>query len=66
MEHGISILFFVKKKKSKEENVAPVYMRIAVNGARLEQTTNRMVDLVPISIKWLLHYGMVFLHNSIE
>jgi len=41
-------------------------MRITVNGARLEQTTNRMVDLVPISIKWLLHYGMVFLHNSIE
>jgi len=38
----------------------------AVNGARLEQTTNRMVDLVPISIEWLLHYGMVFLHDSIE
>jgi hypothetical protein len=41
-------------------------MLIAVNGARLEQTTNRRVDLVPISIEWLLHYGMVFLHDSIE
>jgi len=53
MEHRISILFFVKKKKSKDANIAPVYMRITVNGARIEQTTNRMVELT----KWSADAG---------
>jgi hypothetical protein len=48
MEHRISILFFAKKSKSKDENVAPVYIRITINGARIEQATNRTADLT----KW--------------
>jgi len=48
MEHRISILFFTKKSKSKQENFAPMYMRITINGGRLEHSTNRIVDLA----KW--------------
>ena len=39
MEHTISILFYVRKGKSKDANVTPVYMRITVNGGRIDQTT---------------------------
>jgi integrase len=48
MEHTISILFYVRKNRSKDQNAAPVYMRITVNGGRIDQTTNRMVDVA----KW--------------
>jgi site-specific recombinase XerD len=53
MEHRISILFYTKKSKSNQENFAPVYMRITVNGGRIEHTTNRAVDLT----KWSLNSG---------
>jgi len=36
MEHRISILFFVKRSKSKDEHVVLAYMRIRVNGGRIE------------------------------
>jgi site-specific recombinase XerD len=53
MEHRISILFYARKSKSKEENASPVYMRITVNGGRIDQTTNRMVDIT----KWSADAG---------
>ena len=45
MEHRISILFYARKNRSKELNATPVYMRITVNGGRIDQTTNRMIDI---------------------
>jgi len=53
MEHTISILFYVRKSKSKDQNVAPVYRRITVNGGRIDQTTNRMIDIT----KWSADAG---------
>jgi site-specific recombinase XerD len=53
MEHRISILFYLRKSKSKNQNAVPVYMRITVNGGRIEQTTNRMVDVA----KWSADAG---------
>ena len=43
MEHKISILFCVKKGR-KKGNLLPIYMRITINGQRIEQTIQRYVD----------------------
>ncbi len=44
MEHRISILFYVRTSKKNSEGQAPVYLRITVNGQRLEQSVQRFVD----------------------
>jgi len=45
MEHNISILFYRKMAKKTKENLVPIYMRITVNGERIEQATSRSVHL---------------------
>src|SRR4051812_20811257 len=49
MEHKISILFCVKKGR-KKGNLLPVYMRITINGQRIEQTIQRYVDKTQWSV----------------
>jgi len=44
MEHRISTLFYARKSKKTGEGLAPIYMRITVNGQRLEQSIQRLVD----------------------
>ncbi|GGA90168.1 site-specific integrase [Puia dinghuensis] len=44
MEHRISILFYARKSKKNSDGLAPVYIRITVNGHRLEQSVQRLVD----------------------
>jgi hypothetical protein len=44
MEHRISTLFYPRKSKKTSHGLAPVYMRITVNGQRLEQSIQRFVD----------------------
>src|ERR1700748_2064787 len=44
MEHRISTLFYARKSKKNSGGLAPVYMRITVNGQRLEQSIQRFVD----------------------
>lgn len=43
MEHRISILFYVRNSKKTREGLAPIYIRITVNGHRLEQSVQRLV-----------------------
>src|SRR5450432_879802 len=45
MEHNISILFYRKMAKKTKGNLVPIYMRITVNGERIEQATGRSVHL---------------------
>lgn len=44
MEHRISILFYARKSKKNSDGLAPVYIRITVNGSRLEQSVQRLVN----------------------
>ena len=41
----LSLLFFVKRTKLLRNGEAPVYMRITVNGKRLELSVNRSIEL---------------------
>ena len=44
MTHTIHTLFYTRiTGKLKEESV-PIYLRIYINGKRLEQSTNRLID----------------------
>jgi len=43
MEHNISILFYSKISKKAKDNQVPIYLRITVNGKRIEQSTHRFV-----------------------
>lgn len=45
MDHKISILFFTRISKKTKENLVPVYLRITVGGQRIEQSTNRTIEL---------------------
>ncbi len=45
MEHNISILFYTRTARKTKNDLAPVYVRITVNGERLEHTTKRYVEV---------------------
>lgn len=44
MEHRISILFYIRKSKMTKNNLMPIYIRITVNGQRIEQSIMRYVE----------------------
>jgi len=44
MEHRISTLFFVKKSKPTKDGKLPLYIRITVNGQRIEHGIQRYID----------------------
>lgn len=44
MDHNIAIHFHIRNGRKDENNTAPVYMRITVNGKRIEQSINRLVE----------------------
>jgi len=44
MQHKISILFFSRIRGKSNGNLLPLYMRITINGERIEQTIQRHVD----------------------
>ncbi|EJL72161.1 site-specific integrase [Chryseobacterium populi] len=44
MKTKISVLFYAKKSKAKNNLQVPVYLRITVNGKRSEFSTGKMVD----------------------
>jgi len=44
MEHRISILFYAKKSKPNRDGLIPVFIRITINGLRLEHAIQRYVD----------------------
>ena len=44
MEHTISILFFTRIASKRSGNLLPIYLRITINGQRIEQSTHRFVQ----------------------
>lgn len=45
MSSKISILFYSKIAKKTKEELIPIYLRITIDGKRIEQSTNRTVQL---------------------
>jgi hypothetical protein len=50
MDHRISILFYSRKSKMTKDNLAPIYVRITVNGRRLEYGSQRYVEVAKWSV----------------
>ncbi len=53
MQTKITILFYVKRAKSTIDGLVPIYLRVTVNGQRIEQSTKRYVE----PIKWSSEQG---------
>jgi site-specific recombinase XerD len=45
MKTKVSILFYTKRAKAAANGLVPIYTRITINGKRIEQSTNRFVEL---------------------
>ena len=45
MSNMIKILFYIRKTKTNSEGLAPIYMRVTVNGNRFETATSQYVDI---------------------
>lgn len=39
-----SILFYIKKEKTDKNNEAPIYMKVTINGQKVEYATHRRID----------------------
>jgi len=48
MKYDLSILFYPKKSQEDKKGLVPIYMRITINGARTELSTNRKIEF----LKW--------------
>lgn len=44
MENSITILFYTRINRKNRKNEVPIYLRITINGKRIEQTVKRSVD----------------------
>ena len=53
MKTKVSILFYAKKAKAAANGLVPIYTRITINGKRIEQSTNRFVEIS----KWSTEAG---------
>ena len=43
MEHRISVLFYARNSKKNSTGLSPIYIRITVNGQRLDQSIQRYI-----------------------
>lgn len=55
MQARISILFYAKRAKSTTNGLIPIYLRVTVNGQRIETSTERYVE----SSKWSVEQSRV-------
>lgn len=53
MKHKMSILFYAKSAKITKNGLLPIYLRITINGARIELSTSRYVE----KTKWNTEAG---------
>ncbi len=44
MEHRINVLFYARKSKKNRDGLVPLYIRITVNGRRLDHSIQRHID----------------------
>ena len=55
MKTKVSTLFYAKKAKAAANGLIPIYMRITINGKRIELSTNRFVEIS----KWSTEAGKI-------
>jgi len=55
MENTVSVLFYLRKSKAKEKSEAPIYIRITVNGSRVDLATHKF----SLSDKWDVKHGLI-------
>jgi len=55
MENNLSVLFYLRKSKAKEKSEAPVYMRITLNGNRVDMATHQF----SLAEKWDSKHGYI-------
>lgn len=60
MQHNISVLFYSKISKKGKGNLIPIYLRITINGKRIEQSTHRSVQ----RSQWSSAFGRMKGHNA--
>ncbi len=53
MKTKVSTLFYAKKAKTAANGLIPIYMRITINGKRIELSTNRFIEIS----KWSTEAG---------
>jgi site-specific recombinase XerD len=44
MEHRISVLFYARNSKKTSKGLSPIYIRLTINGHRLEQSIGRYIN----------------------
>lgn len=44
MQYDLNVLFFLRKKKMDKKGFVPIYLRITVNGERVELSINRKIE----------------------
>ena len=55
MENNLSVLFYLRKSKAKKNSEAPIYMRITVNGNRVDLSTHQFC----LPEKWDVKHGYI-------
>jgi len=45
MNKTLGILFYIKSSKINKHNLVPIYLRITVDGTRVEISTNRQIEV---------------------
>ncbi|GAB3822113.1 hypothetical protein GCM10028895_25830 [Pontibacter rugosus] len=55
MDTKISILFYGRKAKTTRDNLVPIYLRVTLQGQRLELSTHRYVS----PARWSAEAGKV-------
>jgi hypothetical protein len=60
MENHISVLFYARKSKKTSKGLIPIYIRITVNGQRLDQSIQRYVS----AAQWSVAAGRVKGNNE--
>ena len=55
MKTNFSMLFYLKKQKNYTKGLAPIYLRIPVNGLRAELTADRECE----PEKWNSHFTAI-------
>lgn len=45
MKHKMLILFYAKSAKSSKDGLVPIYLRITVDGTRVEMNTSKFIKL---------------------
>ena len=53
MHSKMSILFYAKRAKSTTDGFIPIYLRVTIDGQRIEVSTKRYVD----AVKWSTEHG---------